>query len=306
MPFGTPCQIPVLFLIHRRLVPTIRVMEALKRARPEVLLVAADGPQDDLHCRQVRDHVLNNITWPCKVQTRFLKERQGCRKAVSSALDWAFGLHEMLIILEDDCLPHASFFRFCSVMLERFKNTPEVMQVCGSNLTGLRPPKQSYYFSRFGPIWGWASWRRAWMAYDLEMKAWPGLSQSPQLGRLCPEPFEADWRREVLDAVYRREVDTWDYQWAFAKMRSGGLSVIPAVNLVSNIGFGPDATHTRSLNDPRDSLPVQELPEPLLHAPEIKARREDDRAYLSRVVGLPEERFSIPGIRRTLRSLLKR
>ncbi len=307
MSSGSPCRIPVLFLIHRRLGPTARVMAELKRARPEVLLVAADGPRDDVRCMQVRDHVLAEIDWPCKVQTRFLDARQGCRNAVSSALEWAFALHDRLIILEDDCLPHPSFFEFCAAMLDHFQDAPEIMQICGSNLTGMRPEGgRSYYFSRFGPIWGWASWRRAWVAYDIEMKAWPELSKSTRLRQLCPEPFEAGWRREVFGAVHRGEVDTWDYQWAFAKLRLGGLNVIPSVNLVSNIGFGPDATHTLSPASPCAELAVHELPMPLQHAPVVSAWQEADRAYLAQVVGLPEKACSFRGVRRVIRSFFKR
>jgi hypothetical protein len=306
MSSGSPCHIPVLFLIHRRLGPTTRVMAALRLARPEILLIAADGPHDDPRCTQVREQVLAGIDWPCQVQARFLDEQQGCRKAVSSALDWAFGLHEQLIILEDDCLPHPRFFPFCETMLDRFKAVPEVMQVCGSNLTGMQPAGQSYYFSRFGPIWGWASWRRAWQAYDVEMKAWAELRNSTQLCLLCPQPFEASWRREVLDPVHRGEVDTWDYQWAFAKLRCGGLNIIPAVNLVSNIGFGPEATHTLNSADPRADLATQELPTPLHHPQSITAWQEADRAYLSHVVGLPEKVCSFRGMRRILRSIFKR
>ncbi|WP_395752792.1 glycosyltransferase family 2 protein [Prosthecobacter sp.] len=281
-------------------------MAAIKQARPEVLLVAADGPREDPRCTQVRDHVLAAIDWPCRVQTRFLDELQGCRKAVSSALDWAFGLHEQLIILEDDCLPHPSFFVFCAAMLDRFKNSPEVMQICGSNLTGMRSPGHSYCFSRFGPIWGWASWRRAWQAYDVAMKEWPAVRDSPLLRQCCPEPCEAAWRREVLGAVYRGEVDTWDYQWAFAKLRLGGLNIVPSVNLISNIGFGPDATHTLNSADPRAGLAVQDLPSPLQHPATITAWQEADRAYLTQVVGLPAKAISLQGMRRWVRSLFKR
>lgn len=306
MSAGNPCQIPVLFLIHRRLGPATRVMAALRQARPQVLLIAADGPQHDARCQEVRDQMLSSINWPCQVVTRFLDELTGCRVAVSSALDWAFGLHDQLIILEDDCVPHPSFFTFCAAMLERFNEEPEVMQICGSNLTGVRPVGQSYYFSRFGPIWGWASWRRAWQAYDVEMKAWNSARNSSQLRQLCPEPFEAGWRREVLDAVYRCEVDTWDYQWAFAKLRCGGLNVVPAVNLVSNIGFGSDATHTTNSSDPRADMSTYELAEPWQHAPRITAWREADRAYLTQVVGLPESFWSRKGLRRSLRTLFQR
>ncbi|WP_395736453.1 glycosyltransferase family 2 protein [Prosthecobacter sp.] len=281
-------------------------MAALKQARPQILLVAADGPGDDPRCTRVREQVLSGIDWPCKVQTRFLDELQGCRKAVSSALDWAFGLHEQLIILEDDCLPHPSFFAFCSSMLDRYKDNPEVMQICGSNLTAMQPPGQSYYFSRFGPIWGWASWRRAWQSYDVTMKDWPAVRDSSLLRQLCPEPFEASWRREVLGAVYRGEVDTWDYQWAFAKLRLGGLNIIPSANLISNIGFGPDATHTVNSADPRADLAVRELPTPLQHPAAITGWLEADRAYLTQVVGLPSKALSLQGLRRWCRSLLKR
>ena len=281
-------------------------MAALRQARPQVLLIAADGPQHDARCQEVRDQMMKSIDWPCQVKTRFLEEQQGCRNAVSSALDWAFGLHDQLIILEDDCVPHPSFFAFCAAMLERFEEEPEVMQICGSNLTGMRPAGQSYYFSRFGPIWGWASWRRAWQAYDVEMKAWSSLRNSPQLRQLCPEPFEAGWRREVLDAVHRGEVDTWDYQWAFAKLRCGGLNVVPAVNLVSNIGFGADATHTTNSSDPRADMPTYELAAPWQHPPTITAWRDADRAYLTQVVGLPESIWSRKGLRRSLRSLFQR
>lgn len=137
MSLGSPCHIPVLFLIHRRLGHATRVLEALKLAQPEVLLIAADGPSGDEKCEQVRERVVNSIDWPCQVETRFLDEQQGCRRAVSSALDWAFSLHDQLIILEDDCVPHPSFFAFCAAMLDRFKDEPEVMQICGCNLTGM-------------------------------------------------------------------------------------------------------------------------------------------------------------------------
>jgi hypothetical protein len=306
MSIGSPCHIPVLFLIHRRLGPATRVMEALKLAQPEVLLIAADGPSGDEKCEQVRERVVNSIDWPCRVETRFLDDQQGCRRAVSSALDWAFGLHEQLIILEDDCVPHPSFFAFCAAMLDRFKDQPEVMQICGCNLTGMRPAQESYFFSRFGPIWGWASWRRAWQEYDVEMKAWSVLRNSAQLGQLCPEPFEAGWRREVLDEVYRGEVDTWDYQWAFAKLRCGGLNIVPAVNLVSNIGFGPDATHTRNSADPRADMATQELSAPWHHADRIMAWQSADRAYLTQTVGLPDRVWSLKGMRRCLRTLFQR
>lgn len=300
------CQTPVLLLIQRRPEQTARVLSAIRQARPAQLLVAADGPEEDGGCAQTRRLVLEGIDWPCEVETRFSKTKLGCKRAVSSALDWAFGRHEELIILEDDCVPNPSFFLFCDEMLGRYRHSSQVMQICGSNLLGLQQGQQSYYFSRFGPIWGWASWRRAWQVYEVDLKMWPEVLQSGKLRQLCPEPFEAGWRREVLDEVHQGRVDTWDYQWAFAKLARGGLNIIPACNLISNVGFGPQATHTRNADDPRAGLPTQELQPPWGHPDDVSAWREADQQYLSQVVGLPKTPWSYAGLRRWVRMLLRR
>lgn len=297
---------PVLFLIHRRPELTRQVFAAIRQARPATLLVAADGPSDDPICQETRDVVLSQIDWPCRVEKRLLAVNTGCKTAVASALDWAFELCERLIILEDDCLPHASFFRFCDELLERYKDQPDVMQICGSNLTSMRPDSSSYSFSRFGPIWGWASWRHAWQAYDVNMTDWKSFRSSTEMGKRCPEPFEADWRREVFDSVQQGAVDTWDYQWAFAKLRHGGLNIVPAVNLVSNIGFGPDATHTHNPADARAAMQTEDIGTPLVHPSVLEPWLEGDRAYLTKVVGLPRSAWSLKGFRYRLRSLFRR
>lgn len=300
------CPTPVLFLIHRRPELAMRVLAAIRSARPRHLLVAADGPADDQACAAARELVLKGIDWPCRLECRFLTDQLGCRRAVSTALDWAFSLHEELIVLEDDCVPHPDFFPFCEAMLRHYQDNPLVMQVCGSHLIGMHPADGSYYFSRFGPVWGWASWRRAWQAYDVDLKCWPAFRDSPQLRTCCPEPLEAAWRRGVLDATHLGRIDTWDYQWAFAKMRLGGLSVVPGVNLVSNIGFGPDATHTQDAADPRSCLATHCLTWPLIHPRNLASWEQADRAYLARVVGLPPRVWSLRGLITLLRHFLAR
>lgn len=300
------CQTPVLFLIHRRPRHASRVLDGIRQARTARLLVAADGPENDAACQETRRIVLEGIDWPCDVVTRFSETRLGCRRAVASALDWAFAHHEALVVLEDDCVPAPGFFGFCQAMLERYHDSEEIMQICGSNLIGSCQRGASYFFSRFGPIWGWASWRRAWESYDVELKAWSEIRNSGRLKILCPEPFEAAWRKEVLDEVHRGDLDTWDYQWAFAKLACGGLNIVPSTNLVSNIGFGHEATHTSDPNDPRADLPTADLSLPLSHPEQIQASEEADRRYLSEVVGLPKTLWSAAGLRRSLRMLLKR
>ncbi|MEQ1749202.1 MAG: hypothetical protein ABL974_07245 [Prosthecobacter sp.] len=191
-------------------------------------------------------------------------------------------------------------------MLGRYQNAEEVMQISGSNLTGMQHGEQSYFFSRFGPIWGWASWRRAWRVYDVEMKSWPLMRDSKRLSELCPNPFEASWRRKVLNDVYDGKMDTWDYQWAYAKLACGGLNIVPARNLISNIGFGQDATHTLNAADPRAGLSTCDLPMPLMHPTEISAWKEADAEYLSKVVGLPKNQWSSAGLRHKIKTLLRR
>jgi hypothetical protein len=296
----------ILLLLYRRPALTDKLLRRLAQVRPPVLLVAADAPKtqaDEAACELTRKLVREMVDWPCNVTTRYAEEHLGCKLAVSSAIDWAFTLHERLIILEDDCLPEPSFFRFCNEALERYADDERVMQICGSNLTGWRPADGAgAFFSRFGPVWGWASWRRAWANYDVEMKEWPNHRHQERLSVLCPQPFEARWRREILDAVHGGEIDTWDYQWAFAKMRRGGLNLFPNQHLVANIGFGADATHTHSADDPRGRLKTEPLPLPVRWPAEVGTAEEADRLYLQKVAGLPGNMLSWPGVRHWLKS----
>ncbi|HYF36878.1 MAG TPA: hypothetical protein VD994_16395 [Prosthecobacter sp.] len=300
---------PVLLLVYRRPALTARVLRVLRDVKPAVLLIAADAPgreQDRAACAQTRQLVLETVDWPCHVETRFADRHLGCKTAVSSAIDWAFSLHDRLIVVEDDCVPAASFFRFCDELLARYAEDPRVLQISGSNLTGWRQRPESYHFSRFGPIWGWASWRRAWANYDVAMASWPEVRNSTLLSQLCPEPFEAAWRREIFDEVYHGRIDTWDYQWAYAKMIAGGINIIPATHLVANIGFGAGATHTWAEDDPRGRLPTCDLGFPLVHPQTIATVPEADREYLRKVVGLPAEPWSVPGAKHLLKSWARR
>lgn len=285
---------------------TSRVLTAIRAARPARLLIAADGPEDDPGCRATRRLVLDGVDWPCEVETRLLAHNEGCKKAVAGALDWAFSRHERLIVLEDDCLPDPSFFAFCDGMLERYAESPEVMQICGSNVTGHEPAGEaSYFFSRFGPIWGWASWRRAWARYDVAMGGWPSERAGSGLRAQCSSTIEWLWRREIFDAVHRGEIDTWDFQWAYAKMKAGGLSIVPRQNLVSNLGFGPGATHTHDAGDPRARLPARAMAFPLVSPLDIAPDEEADALYRQKVVGLPSRALSMRGLQWLARYFLR-
>jgi hypothetical protein len=176
---------PVLFLIFNRPEMTTRVMDAIRGARPQRLYVAADGPRgrpDEVEqCDKARQ-IATAADWPCQVYTLFRNENLGCRRAVSSGIDWFFEHEEEGIILEDDCVPSADFFRFCSELLARFKSEKRVMAICGSCYTkSTFDMPESYYFSYYPDMWGWATWRRAWRLYDRDLSRWPEFKQAGRL-----------------------------------------------------------------------------------------------------------------------------
>ena len=297
------CPTPVLFLIHRRPELAVQVLGAIRQARPARLLVAADGPEGDLRCQQTRRLVLQGIDWPCSVLTHFSQAQLGCRKAVSQALDWGFGLHEKLIVIEDDCLPDVSFFQFCTELLERYEGRPEVMQISGCNETGHEPSDgYSYFASRFPSIWGWASWRRAWQHHDPYLQAWPALRQTTTWSKTCRFRGEAAWRTSLYDAGCAGDVDAWSFAWNFAQHARGALSLIPSRNLVANLGWGADALHTRDVSDPRARMTTGEMKFPLQHPDVLKADGRADLGYFNKYCRPPS---LLKRVSRKLRRILK-
>jgi hypothetical protein len=188
----------------------------------------------------------NEIDWPCQIERLYSDVNQGCRLGVSRAITWFFEQVEEGIILEDDCVPHPDFFPYCATLLERYRHDTRVWCISGNNFqNGQWRGDGSYYFSRYNHCWGWASWRRCWQHYDADLSQWPTLLDSGLLETIFEDPLE----RSYWSGIWQRladegEPDTWDYQWAFTLYARGGLSATPSVNLISNIGFGPDATHT--------------------------------------------------------------
>src|SRR5262249_49404554 len=243
-------KVPVLFLVFNRPETTARVMEAIRAAGPERLYVAADGPQDGKtgeaeRCADVRQ-IATRVDWPCEVRTLFRERNLGCRQAVSNAITWFFEQEQEGVILEDDCLPSQSFFPYCAELLAHFRDDERIMCITGNNFQqDMSGYPYSYYFSKYVHVWGWATWRRAWRSYDDTMKLYPEyIDFNFSKSRSPSSSFIAYWKGE-LDKVYRRTLDTWDYVWMFSCWANSGLTCTPRVNLVSNIGFGPDATHCR-------------------------------------------------------------
>lgn len=263
---------PVALLIFNRPDTTGQVFARIRQARPRQLLVVADGPRlnrtgEAAACAAARA-IIDEVDWPCDVQTNYSAVNLGCKRRVSSGLDWVFQTVEEAIILEDDCVPHPSFFRYCAELLDRYRDDERVMHIGGSNFQfGRRQGSASYYFSRYAHVWGWASWRRAWQHYDVSLGNWPAVRTT--LLKQFEQAREAEFWRLTLDRVALGEIDTWDYQWALACMARKGLAAVPNVNLVTNIGFGASATHTTAQSK-LANMPVLALDSPLLHPQQVK------------------------------------
>jgi hypothetical protein len=303
---------PLLFLVFNRPETTRPVFEAIRAARPPRLYVAADGPRSGRvgeaeRCAEVR-RIASDIDWPCEVKTLFRERNLGCKDGVSQGISWFFEHEPEGIILEDDILPVPTFFDFCDELLARYRDDDRISMISGSNLiAGHFVARESYFFSRYTQIWGWASWRRAWKNYDVRMADWPawrdgnGLNRLANTGRL----FEIYWRH-TLDACHAGKRDTWDYQWTFANWRVGALAILPAVNQTRNVGFGADATHTTaSIPEFVLSSPGQALKFPLVHPAAPLRERRADALIESVLYGINVRGFLNRG-RRLAYSALKR
>lgn len=243
---------PLALFIFNRPETTAEVFAVIRQVRPSTFLVIADGarishPDDVLKCSQSRD-IINQVDWPCRILKNFSEDNLGCKLRVSSGLDWVFSLVEEAIILEDDCLPDPSFFSFCEHLLEYYRDDERVMMISGTNyLQDRLIVKESYCFSRYFAIWGWASWRRAWKHYDLEMTQWPRFKKENHLYGLYSQRYMRSFLSKLFDATYSGYIDTWDSQWFFACLFNNGLSIVPKKNLISNIGsFGVHSSSSSS------------------------------------------------------------
>lgn len=242
---------PLLLIAWRRLDTLRQVIDAIRPVAPTRLFVACDGPNPERpgeaeKVAATRQVIEQEINWPCQIERLYSELNQGCRLGVSRAITWFFEHVEEGIILEDDCVPHPDFFSYCTILLERYRHDARLWCISGNNFqNGQWRGDGSYYFSRYNHCWGWASWRRCWMHYDVDMRQWPSLRNSGLMDTIFEDPLERSywwgiWQR----LVDKGQPDTWDYQWMLTCLANGGLTALPNRNLVCNVGFGADATHT--------------------------------------------------------------
>jgi hypothetical protein len=275
---------PVLFIIFNRPDTAARVFESIRQAKPPQLFVLADGPRPDKpgeaeKCAESRK-IIEGVDWDCEVLTNYSDVNLGCRKRISGGISWVFEQVEEAIVLEDDCLPDPTFFPYCEELLERYRHDTRVMSISGGNYTfGQRRSSDSYYFSRFTQSWGWATWRRAWQLYDVDMKLWNQVNDGGWLKDILQDDLVIKFWRRNFQMVYDVDdrVDAWDYQWIFACCIQSGLTIVPNVNLISNIGFGTEATHTRNKADKFANLPTEAMSFPMQHSKFVVCDTKTDK-----------------------------
>jgi hypothetical protein len=266
---------PILFLIFNRPDTTQKVFEQIRKLKPTKLFIAADGPRNERlgefeKCEEARNIVLNNITWPCEIKTLFRDKNLGCGVAVSEAITWFFSHVDQGIILEDDTVPDLSFFNYCTELLNKFIDDNSIMHISGNAYHTLKNDNivlDSYYFSAFPFIWGWATWRRAWACYEFDLiKKTTTLQRQNWIRSNFKDSSITTYWENTFNSVYEKDVSfTWDYQWFLSIWKNNGIAVLPNKNLVKNIGWSNDATHTTEPNHHLGKVKSNTLILPILH-----------------------------------------
>ena len=305
---------PILLLVWKRPDKTKKIINAISKIKPKYLYVSGDGARKNnkkevIKVSETRDIVKNSINWPCDTKFQFSDENKGCKRGVVDGINWFFKNVEYGIIIEDDCLPHKNFFYFCSELLDFYKDDQRIWSIGGNNFQdGIKRSEGSYYFSRYTHSWGWATWKRCWEKYDADLKNWPKFKKSGLLKTTIEESKELNYWQVIWDKIYLfNEPDTWDYQWQFTCMMNGGLIIEPNQNLVENIGFDNEATHTKTGKSPAKINP-QVLNKssifPIKHEPFLIRSIEADK-YTSRKLFSGPKLLTPKGIIQKLKKVIK-
>jgi hypothetical protein len=274
-------DVPILLLVFNRPNTTEKVFSKIKEIQPGKLFIAADGPRGGIEgekekCDAVRKLILEGIDWPCELKILFRDQNLGCGLAVSGAISWFFEHVEEGIILEDDTLPDLSFFSFCKELLAKYRFHDRIKMISGNNFQkGKWRGDGSYYFSAYSHIWGWATWRRAWQQYDFSLKELDDNSIDDCMRKYFKENSVLEYWKKTFQLVKRGMINTWDYQLLFSIWKDDGVSIIPNMNLVSNIGFGQFSTHTLYENDKASNIHLSSIKE-IIHTEKIVIDKNAD------------------------------
>lgn len=264
---------------------TAQVFARVREMQPSKLFLCLDAPREgrpaDIEKCEAVKKIFEGVDWPCEVFKNYAEKNMGCRRRMASGISWVFEHVEEAILLEDDCVPHPSFFQFCGELLERYRHDMRVGMIAGHVEHGRSLNKAtSYYFDRFPTIIGWATWRRAWATFDAELEHWPRVKCTPCLEVVFPERRQIRRIEGWFDGVFHGKADSWATAWWLTFLRQGFLCAHPSVNLITNIGFGADSAHTTDRGSFCDNRPSEAMPFPLIHPLELVADIQEERNVL--------------------------
>jgi hypothetical protein len=254
----------VLLIVYNRPEKTKKILKKLEIAKPPRLYIAADGPNtlkiNDSYLVKETRKIIQTVRWKCKVHYLLRSNNLGCKYAVSQGIDWFFKHETKGIILEDDCLPNQDFFIFCENLLNYHKRNKKIFSITGTNFYKKSLVKDaSYYFSIFPNVWGWATWRRSWKYYDVEMKFWPKYKKTKEWKKFFNENYKRKFFEKAFDQSFNNKINTWDYQFTALSFMLGGLTATPTKNLIKNIGFGSNSTFNKNSKHRLANLKTQSL-----------------------------------------------
>ncbi|GHV43966.1 hemolytic protein HlpA [Spirochaetia bacterium] len=277
-------KIPVVLIFYKRNI-VFQVLEEIKKYRPDTMFLIADGgktSEEKINCKNLRINVESKIDWPCEINKIYSEDNYGCRINIPNGLNGVFKKVDKAIILEDDCVPSVDFFRFCEEMLERYKNDERIYTVSGSNFLSDKKyfGDSSYLFSGYAETWGWATWRRCWEKYDPDMNDWSIESCKEILSNMFLNEKEVNYFCKIFQGVFNKTIDCdpWDYQWLYMSFKNKALSIVPNRNLITNNGFGNDATHTIDIT-PFINLPQKPMNWPINEPKEVLRNNKFDKSY---------------------------
>ncbi|MFC0514578.1 nucleotide-diphospho-sugar transferase [Mucilaginibacter angelicae] len=303
---------PVLFLIFNRPDTTGKVFQELRKQRPKHLYIAADGPRadhpdDERLCRECKG-IVADIDWDCDIRTLFRTENLGCGAGPATAITWFFSQVDTGIILEDDCIPNPSFFRFCETMLIRYKDNPRIMMVCGTSYQPRPLNNNTYYFSKYPHAWGWATWKRAWQHYQFNLATENEATRQAVVNSTFSHARERKLWIHNLQHI-TKGLDAWDYQWMYWIWKNQGLCITPWRNMVSNIGFGPQATHTFDRSSAQAAMQQYEI-DAIVHPEHLEIGRKADQYERFNILIDPNRKYFLnrcrAALKRIRRILLKK
>ena len=271
---------PVAVFFYNRPNKLSRLWERLQQVKPQKIYLIADGPNpgkqhDYDQCSRCRE-IVSKPDWPCQVFSLFRDRNLGCKRSVVEGLKWVFSHEPCAIILEDDCIPAISFFRYATALLHQYSDDDRVMAISGRRIHAPDDPENnSYLFSRYALIHGWATWAQTIEAVDWELGEWETLRSTDWLFRELGNPTYVAFWTWVFDRM-RQGWDTWDYALAFAMFRKQGLCAIPSVNLVENIGYDSDGSNTLDQHPGVSDRKASDIGFPLFHPQKVETDKSVD------------------------------